>query len=64
MGSGTGVKAGQMHVLAPSQGPELAATAAGGVLGSADVGVRSGGRGAGGAQLALVCMNTYGGKSQ
>ena len=53
-----------MHVLAPSQGPELAATVAGGVLGSADVGVRSGGRGAGGAQLALVCMNTYGGKSQ
>ena len=37
-GSATGVKAGQTHVLAPSQGPELAASAAGGVLGSADVG--------------------------
>lgn len=62
-GSGTGVKAGQMHGLAPPQGPELAAGAAGGVLGSADVGGGSGGRGAGGTRLALVCMNTYGAKA-
>lgn len=52
-----------MHVFAPSQGPELAASAVGGALGSANVGGGSGGRRARGTQLALVCMNTYGAKA-
>lgn len=52
-----------MHVFAPSQGPELAASAVGGALGSANVGGGRGGRGATGTQLALVCMNTYGAKA-